>query len=216
MPSSISVASCSSSPSSSESCESNANVAAATEDVESDEGEEHSDEEEEEEVDDEAKDEDSKRHHAHDQGRQHRRDEETDDFATGSGRQTESVDNLDELELLQKSQRDHNLSVDAELLNPPSRPNSSRGGSISGLGNAATVPDPESRPEDDFPGAVLDAAESQQLIQELVDFAVGDGEKSVSIGELRLVLDEQIGRARRRMRGIEQINELLREAIQCH
>ena len=68
--------------------------------------------------------------------------------------------------------------------------------------------------DDDFPGAVLDAAESQHLIQELVDFVVGDGgETSVSIGELRRVMDEQIGRARRRMRGIEQINELLRSRV---
>ena len=75
--------------------------------------------------------------------------------------------------------------------------------------------DPTNRPieEDDFPGAVLDPAESQHLIQELVDFVVGDGETSVSIGELRQVMDEQIGRARRRMRGIEQINELLRSSV---
>ena len=219
VPSSISVASgsSSSSSSSSETCESNANdnvaaAAAVAEHVESDVAHSEEEEEEEEDVDDEAKDEDSKRH---DRGRQKMRDEEPSDAAEDGGRrgrhisQTESVeDNLVELEVQRSPQPPQNLSVDTELLNPPSRPNSSRG-SISGLV-------PESRTaaeEDDFPGAVLEAAESQQLIQELVEFVVGDGETSVSIGELRQVLDEQIGRARRRMRGIEQINELLRSSI---
>ena len=117
--------------------------------------------------------------------------------------------------------KEQSLSVEAaESLNT-SRP-SSRGSVSPGLDNA--VPVPESRPaaeeeeDNDFPGAVLDAAESAHLIQELVDFVVGsdgggnEASSSVSLGELRTVLDEQIGRARRRMRGVEQINELLRSS----
>ena len=166
--------------------------------------------EDEEEVDDEAKDEDSKRN-----TQDHRRQKEAEN----------AEDNLEQQHEKSNPPKEQSLSVEAAEPFVPSRPNSSRS-SVSGQENAVAVPESGSRPtaeeeeDNDFPGAVLDAAESAHLIQELVDFVVGSeggggGEaasSSVSLGELRTVLDEQIGRARRRMRGVEQINELLRSS----
>ena len=219
MPSSISVASASSSsPTSPESCEEgNVNLVLAADVVTSvakDSGEEEveDEDEDEEEVDDEAKDEDSKRN-TQDHRRQGKLEEEVEN----------AEDNLDLQHEKSNPSKEQSLSVEAaESLNP-SRPSSSRGSVSPGLDNAVAVPESGTRPaaeeeeDNDFPGAVLDAAESAHLIQELVDFVVGsegggNEASSVSLGELRTVLDEQIGRARRRMRGVEQINELLRSS----
>lgn len=165
-------------------------------------------EEEEEEVDDEAKDEDSKRNEPepncqHEPAVSHRTPNVSSDQAgipheqmlqqqppvVVSGAISDSLVNIDNLEEQNEDFEAHKDEPAIDLAAPP----------------LSTSFDPYS--SSCLP---LDHTESTQLITEIVDFVIADDDTSVSIGDLRTSLLNQIDRAQKRLRGIKDMTELLR------
>lgn len=190
-------------------------------------------EEMEEEVDDEAKDEDSKRHdseaskdpEAHDQDAKIQEEEEEQKQATEG--ETSVLPQSQKTPLVTDSLLDiDNIQDDQSQppSNPPSSPENDNHGQddddlSEGDDHQDTIrkasPDQHRhRGVPDFnnmpglqSGVTLEPKEALQLIQELVDFILA--EDSVSISELKTALIHQVERARRRLRGIKNMNDLL-------
>ncbi len=169
---------------------------AENEDVEGDDGDEDDEEDEEEEVDDEAKDEDSKKHDQQAASRNCREgDQEGASTSAASPRSSPPQRALIPTREVTETTRPEEGIVAEDVVQVQDEPPCP-------ISTTTRQPPTTATP--------LDTSESQHLIQELIDFTLGDGKDAVSLGELRAAVDHQVQRAEKRLRGISGMNELLR------